>query len=376
MVVRKAREAVKPFRHGIGGAGIQSVNGFDPDPPSAYLQSWNLTIERDLGGGQALEIGYVASKGSHLQRRYDYNQPIRDLELAVEGANGNLTFPRPIEGFNRLNYTSFGANSTYQALQASLRRRSRSGLFYRFNYTFSKSIDDSSAANDRSGGGGAGAIDTTNLRLDRGRSNFDQRHAFTMAGRYELPFGQGRRFLRNLRGPAEAVLGGWQLSSTTTAYSGQPFTVVAANVDLNAGESPRPNRIAHGYQQPDAFPGLKGVDFPWYDLSAFERVPCIGTENRNGIECFESAHGFEPFQVGNSGRNILDVPGAVNMNLSLQKNFQFEGRRRLQVRMDAFNALNMTRLGRPRAQFDALQGGLIISARQPRILQASMTYRF
>ena len=363
-------------RERIGGAGIQAVNGFDPDPPTAYLQSWNLTIERDLGGGQALEIGYVASKGTHLQRRYDYNQPIRDLSLAVEAANGNLTFPRPIEGINRLNYTSFGANSTYQALQASLRRRSRSGLFYRFNYTFSKSIDDSSAANDRSGGGGAGAIDTQNLRLDRGRSNFDQRHAFTMAGRYELPVGRGRRFLRNMRGPAQAVLGGWQLSATTTAYSGQPFTVTAANVDLNAGESPRPNRITHGYQEPDAFPGLKGVDFPWYDLSAFERVPCIGTENRNGIECFESEHGFQPFQVGNSGRNILDMPGAVNMNLSLQKNFRFEGRRNLQVRMDAFNALNMTRLGRPSAQFDALQGGLIIQARQPRILQASLTYRF
>ncbi len=360
----------------VGGAGIQNVNGFDPDPPTAYLQSWNLTIERDLGGGQALEIGYVGSKGSHLQRRYDYNQPIRELDLAVQAPNGNLTFPRPIPGFNRLNYTSFGANSTYQALQASLRRRSRAGLFYRINYTFGKSLDDSSSANDNSGTGGTGALDTRNLRLDRGRSNFDQRHAFTVAGRYQLPFGQRRRYFRNMRGPAQAILGGWQLSSTTTAYSGQPLTVFASFVDINAGESVRPNRIKHGYQEPDAFPGRKGVDFPWFDLSAFERVPCIGTENRNGIECVESAHGFEPFNVGNSGRNILDRPGRVNMNLSLQKNFEFEGRRRLQVRMDAFNALNMTRLNRPNRQFDSLQAGLIINAGQPRILQASLSYNF
>ena len=290
-------------------------------------------IERDLGGGQALEIGYVGSKGTHLQRRYDLNQPIRNLDLAQEGANGNLTFPRPIEGFNRLNYVSFGSNSTYHALQASLRRRSRSGFFYRLNYTFGKSIDDSSTFNDGSAVGGLGAADTQNLKLDRGRSNFDQRHAATFAARYQLPVGNGRRFFRNMRGATQAILGGWQLASTLTTYSGQPFTVMAANVDLNAGESQRPNRIKHGYMEPDALPGLKGVDFPWFDLSAFERVPCIGTENNNGIECVQSDYGFEPFQVGNSGRNILDVPGRFNLNVSLQKNFRFEGRRQLQVRM-------------------------------------------
>ena len=369
-----------PFPEGrarTGGAGIQNVNGFDPDPPTAYLQSWNLTIERDLGRGQALEIGYVGSKGSHLQRTYDLNQPVRQLELATEAANGNLTFPRPIEGFNRLNYTAFGSNSVYHALQASLRRRSRSGMFYRINYTFGKSIDDSSSGTARGGGGGAGgALDITNLRLERGRSNFDQRHSLTFAGRYELPIGRGRQFLRNIRGPVQAILGGWQLASTLRAYSGQPFTVTTANVDVNAGETSRPNRIGRGYLEPDAFDGFKGVDFPWFDLSAFERVPCIGTTNRTGIECVESAHGFEPFQVGNSGRNILDVPGRFNLNVSLQKNFRFEGRRRLQVRMDAFNAPNTTQLGRPQAQFDSIWGGLITRAGQPRILQASLTYSF
>ncbi len=373
-----------PFPQGraqVGGAGIQSASGFDPDPPTAYLQSWNLTIERDLGGGQALEVGYVGSNGTHLQRAYDINQPIRDLALATQSANGTFVFPRPIEGFNRLNYTSFGSNSAYHALQASVRRRSRTGFFYRVNYTFGKSLDDASAAQDFTSGGffSGGAIDTRNLRLDRGRSSFDQRHSMTVAVRYELPIGKGRRFLQDMPGPAQAILGGWQFASTLTAYSGQPFTVTSANVDLNAGESPRPNRISHGYMESDAFPGLKGVDFPWFDLAAFERVPCIGTQNRNGIECVESEHGFQPFKVGNSGRNILDVPGRFNLNLSLQKNFRFEGRRRLQVRMDAFNAPNTTQLGRPwglASQFDSIQGGLIIYAGLPRILQASLSYNF
>ncbi len=269
----------------MGGTGIENVNRFDPDPPTAYPQSWNLTIERDLGDGRALEIGYVGSKGSHLQRGYDLNQPIRDLALATESAYGNLVFPRPIDAFNRVGYTSFGSNSTYHALQVSLRRRSRSGLFYRVNYSFGKSIDDASSVIDFGGTGSAGALDTGNLSLDRGRSNFDQRHAVSFAGRDELPFGNGRPFFSGLGGPAQAIFGGWQLSSTLTTYSGQPFTLLAANVDLGVGESLRPNRVARVYMAPDAFPGLKGVAFPWFDLAAFERVPCIGTRNRNGIEC-------------------------------------------------------------------------------------------
>ena len=83
--------------------------------------------------------------------------------------------------------------------------------------------------------------------------------------------------------------------------------------------------------------------------------------------------------MGNAGRNILDVPGRFNLNLSLQKNFRFEGRRRLQVRMDAFNAPNTTQLGRPwglASQFDSIQAGLIIYAGAPRILQASLSYNF
>ncbi len=257
-----------------------------------------------------------------------------------------------------------------------MRRRSRRGFFYRVNYTFGKSIDDASAANDGGGAGVVGALDTQHLRLDRGRSNFDQRHAFTFAARYELPLGKGRRFFAGMRGPVQAILGGWQFASTLTSYSGQAFTVRTAFVDVNAGESVRPNRIAHGYMEPDGYPGLKGVDFPWFDLSAFERVPCIGTENRNGIECLQSAYGFEPFHVGNSGRNILDNPGRFNLNVSLQKNFRFEGRRRLQVRLDAFNAPNTTRLGRLQRLFDSLQGGFIINALAPRIMQASLSYNF
>src|SRR5436190_17255093 len=58
-------------------SGINTSNGFEPNPPSPYLQSWNFTVERELGRGVAIETGYSASKGTHLGRKYDVNQQVR-----------------------------------------------------------------------------------------------------------------------------------------------------------------------------------------------------------------------------------------------------------------------------------------------------------
>ncbi|MCY4594029.1 MAG: carboxypeptidase regulatory-like domain-containing protein [Bryobacterales bacterium] len=372
------RDPYPELRAKIEGLGTNHVDGFDPDPPSSYLQRWNLAVERDMGRGRVVSIAYVGSKGTHLQRRYNLNVPIRRPEVAQIGANGNYVFPRPHPEFNRIMYNSFGGNSFYNSLQASLRKRSSWGFFYRVNYSFGKALDDASTHTDGLVGTG-GALDTRNLKLDRGRSNFDRRHVFTVATRYRLPIGMGEHFLPGLRGPRQAVLGGWRISSTLRVSSGPPFTVLSSNVDLNAGESRRPNRIGDGYQPPNAGPGRKGIDFPWYDVTAFERVPCFGTKNNGRIECPQSAYGFEPFQPGNSGRNILDQPGQFRMNLSLQKEFEFEHNRRLQVRLDASNALNLRQLGLlglAARQFDGAQGGFVATSRPARRMQVSLRYRF
>ena len=296
------------LRSRTNGAGTQNVNGFDPDPPSAYMQNWSFTLERDLGQSQAIEIGYVGTKGTHLQRRYDLNQPIRQLELSTgENNQGRLIFPRPIDDFNRLNYMSFGSNSTYQALQVSLRRRSRSGLFYRLNYTFSKSIDDSSTnqGGGGSGGGAGGALDPTNLRLERGRSNFDRRHVVTASGRYELPFGNGRRYFSNWKGATQAVLGGWQLSTTVTAYSGTPFTVQTSNVDLQAGEYNRPNRVGSGILDEAAIVGRRGMILhgsTWPPLSA---SPASVRRTTTALSAARASSGSSPSESPTRGATFL-----------------------------------------------------------------------
>ncbi|MBN8732911.1 MAG: TonB-dependent receptor [Acidobacteria bacterium] len=358
-------------------AGANTAFGYDTHAPTGYLQSWNFTVERELFKTQAVEIGYVGSKGSHLARRYDYNQNFRSLELYNQVGTA---FPRPIPGFQAINYYSFGTNSNYNAFQVSLRRRGSSAFFYRFNYTYGKSIDDASQVTGNADGGFPNANDSRNLKLERGRSDFDIGHGVSAVVSYELPFGRARRFLSGMRGVKQGVLGGWQLSGTSRASTGQPFTVRTSDVDLNLGESQRPNRVAKGTLSGGARPGQQGVDYAWFDLDAFEEAPCVA--GNTSTTCGEgSKYGFQPFSVGNSGRNILDGPGLFIVDVGMRKNFRYE-KKSAQLRLDCFNVLNYTNFLLPNNLFNAIGGGLITevggSGRNggPRVFQAALTVRF
>jgi hypothetical protein len=361
--------------------GTTTANGFTMDPSQSYLQSWNLTVERELFSSTAIELDYRGSKGTNLQRLYDYNQPYRNLESYVAGEG----FARPIPEWNTINIYHTGSNSIYNAFNASWRRRSRGGLFWRVNYSYSKSIDDASQVNGQSNGGFALALDSRNLRLDRARSDWDIRHVVTAVGNVELPFGRGRQWGSSWNRWTDGFLGGWQLSGTATFYSGAPFTVETVTPNLNEGGSTRPNRLANGAIPKDWRSGKKGVDFTWYDLQAFESVPCViqtGTNTPAG--CTTSKHGFEPFAFGNSGRNILDGPGLISTDLALAKNFVLKEGHNLQFRIESFNVLNRTNfiITAPMTQFDSLTGGLLSQVGAvgrgggPRIFQYAIKYRF
>ncbi len=361
-------------------AGTTSVRGYDIDPSTGYLQSWNFTIERALFGDTTIEMDYRGSKGTHLIRRYDYNQPYRTANNFVAGEG----FTRPIGEWNAIQIFDTGSNSNYNAFNVSWRKRSRGGLFWRVNYSYSKTIDDASQANGQSEGGFPQALDSRNLRLDRARSDWDRRHVFTTVGNYNLPFGKRRRWGKSWTGVTNALLGGWQLSGTGSIYSGSPLTVTTANPALNLGESQRPNRLADGWVARDSQAGKKGVDFPWYDLNAFSAVPqCLELET-DVFDCSAQEGGFSPFAFGNSGRNILDGPGLASFNAALSKNFVPREGHRLQLRIETFNIFNRTNfiIQREMKPFNAPTGGLLSAVGNigrgggPRVWQYAIKYRF
>ena len=168
-------------------AGTNTSVGYQFNAPTAYVQNFNLTIEREIGHGNVLEIGYVGSKGTHLGRRYDVNMPYRTVQNYMTTG----TFPVPYPPLGTINYWDFGSNSIYNAGQVIFRRRSTGGFFYRLGYTYSKSIDDASQLTGASDGGYAAAIDSRNLGLERARSDFDRGHVFTRC--FHLPAARGPR---------------------------------------------------------------------------------------------------------------------------------------------------------------------------------------
>jgi hypothetical protein len=155
--------------------------------------------------------------------------------------------------------------------------------------------------------------------------------------------------------------------------------------NLNLGGSPRPNRIRNGAIPSDYRPGKKGADFPWYDLTAFEGVPCVLAPGEAApAGCADSQYGFQPFAFGNSGRNILDAPGLFSIDLALSKNFVIREGHNLQFRIESFNLLNRANfvVTTPLTQFDSLTGGLLSQVGGvgrgggPRIFQYAIKYRF
>lgn len=317
--------------------GVNNAAGYEVRAPSQYLQSWNFTYEREFGRQSALELAYVGSKGTHLGRRYDINQPFRDPALRPSGT-GN--FPRPYTGINTINYYSFGSNSVYWAGIASFRKRTRGGLFVRINYTYSKSIDDASQISGNANGGYPGAQDSRNLKLERARSDWDNGHAVTTNFVYEVRVWRRNRFLRN-----------WQMAGTGRFYTGQPFTPRTSNVDLNLGDANRPDRIAKGRV-------ANGTPERWFDVSAFPMVP-RGT-----------------FRFGNSGRNVLDGPGYAAMNASLSRRFRLSETHTLQFRGEVFNVTNHTNLQLPEGMVNAANGGTITRSNPARVTQLGLKYLF
>jgi outer membrane receptor protein involved in Fe transport len=324
--------ASQPFpvnRVNIGG--VTSTYGqLSTAPRTQYLQSWNLTVEREFGQGTVLEVAYSGSKGTHLQRRYDINQPYREQPLRQL---------RPYDGFSSIQIISDGSNSVYNAGSVTIWRRFSKQLFVRAAYTYAKSIDESSNTGGTIQYNFATAQDSRNLKGERGRSDFDIGHSFTASFIWTPAFSRNQ-WLRD-----------WQLSGTSTIYTGPPFTPKLGTFDYTNGGASRPDRIAKGTLEEPT------VD-QWFDRTAFPAVP-LGS-----------------YRFGTSGRNILDGPGMMNFNLGLSRRVKFDETRALQFRVESFNTPNHPNFNLPENRVDIISGGTISRVRNNRTMQLGMRLEF
>ncbi len=285
--------SISGYKSNRGGPGTNPTiffSGFVPELRLPLVRQWNVSIERAFTSHDVVSLGYVGSLGTDLIRR-------------EVGAPPDQTPPRV------LSLATNDGLSIYHALQAQYRRRMAHGLEALVSYSWSHSIDNSSTD---SGLYRADSGMTSNL--DRASSDFDVRHSLSAGFTYALP--------HSTHGP---LLRDWELDGIFTARTGFPINVL--NADEFQGFSYenvyRPNLVGGvpvWLSDPSA-PGGRRID-----PAAFQALP-VDPSSGNGRQ-------------GNLGRNALSGFGMSQLDLAMRREFLLGEQRSLQLRVEAYNALN------------------------------------
>jgi hypothetical protein len=303
-------------------------------------------VQRQLTKDTVLEVGYLGSEAHKLWSWQPINEP---LPAPTGAPQSRAPFPE----ISTQSWVMAGiGKSNYHSLTARLQHRFAQGFSLMGSYTWSKSIDLGSGARNHAGEQQF-PQNAYCLQCERGLSIFNVAHRFVTSSLYELPFGKGKPLL-NRGGIANAIVGGWQISSILTLQTGTPSDVISG---LDAG-----NR---GYQTPPDRPNSTGVNAAlsdgtanhFFNTAAFTREPA-GT-------------------LGNVGRNTLIGPGIINLDLSMFKTFTIHEQQQLQFRFESFNAANHPNLGLPDTTLaDAAFGAIRTTTNNMRNIQFGLKYIF
>ena len=299
---------------GAAGLAPQSIDhGFN----NAYLQSWNLNVQRELSRNLVVMAGYFGSKGTHLIIRRNLNQPIDGVRPYT-----NLSATSPIlpgTALGNITQVESTGNSSYNAMWLTATQRLSRNLQFNASYTWSKSLDYNSFSS-----GGIVGQNSYDLRGDRGLSDFDARHRFVISALYDLPF-RGNQFIE-----------GWQLSLIVQSQSGNPINIVTSNSAVNG---------LTGTLRPDVTGPVAalGKVEGWFDTSVFTPVA----------------------RFGSLGRNVVIGPTFNNTDFSISKNTRLSENFRLQFRAEFFDIFNHANFGQPGNLVGSPAFGRITNTRFP-----------
>ncbi|HEX9112220.1 MAG TPA: hypothetical protein VF845_12135, partial [Terriglobales bacterium] len=351
-----------------------------PNLPLPYSQDWDLNIQHSFGSDLLLEIGYVGTKGTKLPRFIEANPavyiPGTDSSGQPISNSGNADQRRRDSGCTLdpnsppCVYSSTGliagiANSSYNALEASLKKRFSHGVSFLASYTWSKSIDDASSFNMTGSaakpvaGENDLAQNPNDVAAERGRSLFDARHRFVLSYQWSLPF------WNRPHNWYQQALGNWQLNGIATLMSGTPFTVFDSNDYSAQGGAPeisgffsnRPNLVPG--QNPNSGPRTPGA---WLNQDAFQQI----TQDPNS----------PVQQFGTAGRNIAQGPGYANWDFSAFKSIRVAEGKQVQFRAEFFNILNHTNFRLPDSDINSPTFNHILAAQPPRLIQFALKFLY
>ncbi len=362
---------------------VQSGAVMVPNLRTGYVGQFSFNVQREIFRNTVLEVGYVGSHGVKLFYQDNLNQSkIYDSGFLAAfqelAANRNNTDPNNMlvkmfgsaaTAISRIgsssltngtvgaaantvdtnyyaNYANAGLSQTllrnfpqfstmflgtndgrsyYNSLQVSFRRQQ--GAFkFQANYTYSKAMDN--WASEGNGTNASTVMDYRNIRLNRGRSDFDHPHSFNSSFSYTLPVGTNRRFLGSAPRWVDSLVGGWDVGVLSTWQSGSPLTIAT-------GRYTGPNASASAWAVYNGDRSIGAIDRRLDGTYFF-------TDAQKAMFTFPTAG-----TIGTAGRNTFRGPRFFDIDASLSKAFKFTETKMLMFRAEAFNALNNVNFGNP-----------------------------
>ena len=314
------------------------------DLRNPYVQSWNLTLERQIGSGWLARMSYAGSKGTALASGRDFNAPFPNATATTSTTNQR----RPLysAGLGQVVLMEPAGKSIYHSLQLTAEKRFSQGFTVLADYTYSKTIDDNVGSANKANG--TNVTNPYNQAFDRGPSDFDLTHVFNFSGVWALPIKPASHL-------ANFFLGGWNMTSIVAWHSGFPFTVVSGQDNARTGQ---------GSQRAD----LTGVS-PYLSSSGHGAMVA---QYLNKAAFTVNALGT----YGVLGRNTYRGPGSFNMDWGLHKDFPVRESMKFQFRFESFNLFNNVNLANPNSTVTSGNFMKITSAGDPRILQFALRFEY
>jgi hypothetical protein len=316
------------------------------DQRSGRIQQFNLAVQYRVSGSSTFEVAYAGNRGTNLFGLYERNQ-------TNFGVDGSVAANRPFPQWQGIQTGASRAKSWYNSLQTKFEHNFNKGLYALASFTWASAIDQAGTWD-----AGASPQFRDRFDLENGRMTQTPILQYTTAVTYELPWG------KSLRGPAKFVLAGWRSSFIVNWRTGLPINVGLngngidpatgrAYVFLNRnGGGLRPDRIKEANTGIDP----KTDRFRFLDPTAF-RVQTLNT-------------------AGNAARNTAYGPRFFNTDFNLSKAFNIKERQSVDIRWEAFNLFNTVNFNNPATGIGGTTFGWITSAREPRIMQMAIRYRF
>jgi hypothetical protein len=383
-------QLIQPVGSALGlssqlGQGLGTLYPGEREAP--YYTRWEASIQRDFGLGWVASLTYVGSRGRNLpviqainNIPTEYLSTLRARDFANQTFLG-ATFPNPFRGLlpgstingatiTRANllrpYPHFGAfsieryegSARYTAGTIQLQKRFTNGNSISTQYTRSSLRDKLNYLNPMDG------------QLEDRISPNDRPHRFSIGSVLRLPFGREERWGRDWNRLTDAALGGWQLSSTYQYQSGAPLTWGNVYYSESCG-SPLDLRSNIGERVNG---GVAGLDAPAWDISCFYFNDLATPAQQRADQRISLANNVRYFpstlpHVRTDDIHLLDV--------GISKNFALPRQMRLQLRLEAINALNYTVLWAPNVTPSNASFGRITTDRNsPRDFQIGVRFTF